>query len=98
MSVETIRELSPLPDGATTVFETPTPYKAGTLRLIINGVSYEDHDDIYGWTELNPLAIQINEAPLTGALIQAFYTDIDASEAETLFAVGSPYAPGEGCP
>jgi hypothetical protein len=98
MSVETLRELATVPDGVKVIFETPTRYKAGTFRLVVNGLSYEEHDDRYGWVELNDLAVQINMPPRADDLLQAFYTDLDASELETLFAIGSPFGPGEGCP
>ena len=98
MSVETLRELATVPDGAKTIFETPSRYRAGTFRLVVNGLSYESHDDRYGWTELNDLAVQIALPPAADDLLQAFYTDLDLSDAENTTAVGSPFAPGEFCP
>lgn len=98
MSVEVLQELATVPDGVKVIFETPTRYKAGTFRLIVNGLSYEADDDRYGWTELNDLAVQITLPPRADDLLQGFYTDLDLSNAETLFAIGSPFGPGEGCP
>ena len=97
MSVETIRNLSPLPDGVTTIFETPTRYQAGTLHVVWNGQVYEASDTKWGWAELNDLAIQLVTAPRTGDVLQAFYTDLDLTEAENLTAIGRPFSPAEHC-
>jgi hypothetical protein len=97
MSVETIRNLSPAPDGATTIFETPSRYKAGTLRVVWNGQVYEASDTIWGWTELNDLAIQMVTPPRTGDCLQAFYTDLDLTGSENLTAIGRPFSPSEYC-
>jgi len=72
-------------DGVNRNFTTPTPYLAGTLRGVVNGLIYPVDDDNFGITEISDTEFQFNVAPKTGFRIQAFYGDIPV--------VGSPYDP-----
>ena len=59
-------------NGLNTLFSTPTPFKPGTVRFLLNGV-FEPDDCI---TELNPSAglIQwLGTVPSPGDIVQLFY-------------------------
>ena len=93
MSVEVVRQLTPTPDGVVTSFFTPTRYEFGSLRVAVNGVWYEAHDDRYGWTEVDDRTIELAEPPRFHDLVQAFYTDLDATGTLTVQVIGSPFHP-----
>lgn len=87
--------LSGTVDGANTTFTTPSKYVSGTIKLIINGQVYEPNEDDYGWSETDDETIEINTAPLTGDVVQAFYKDKDSLHEGTAFdnVKGSPFHP-----
>ena len=97
MTVETLKKLATVPDGIKTDFATPSRFVFGTLRLIVNGISYESTHNYYGWTELDQQTIRIVTPPRATDQLQAFYTDADATEAELPDISGSPFAPWETC-
>ena len=93
-------ELAPLSgDGANRDFFTPTNYKAGSIRVFVNGQPYPEADDRKGWVEVNDTTIKMDTAPRTGDVMQAFYQAKDAAEVLGLEDVrGSPYSPTEFAP
>lgn len=82
-------------DGANKTFTTPSRYVTGTIVLIINGQVYKQNEDDYGWSEIDDSTIEINTAPLTGDVVQAFYKDLDTQHEGTSFdnVKGSPFHP-----
>ncbi len=80
-------------DGANKTFTTPGRYVAGSIVLIINGQVYKPDEDDYGWSETNDTTIEINTAPLTDDVVQAFYKDKD-----TLHDEGTPFDNVKGSP
>lgn len=89
-----IRKLSPPPNGSADVFYTPTPFKAGTFRLVWNGQVYEPDDDRFGWTELTNQSIQTTRKPRTDDVLQGFYQDEAGSGIPDVDnVVGSPFDP-----
>jgi len=83
-------------NGIVTDFATPTAYKAGSIRVFLNGVEYEPTDEKWGWTELNQFQVRLTNAPRTGDVLAAFYQAKDAAEVLGLEDVrGSPFNPGE---
>jgi len=72
-------------NGVNTDFTTPTDYTSGTLRAVINGITYPVDDDQYGITELTSNSFRLNLAPKTGFNVQALYSEIAV--------VGSPFDP-----
>jgi hypothetical protein len=88
-----VLELSGVVNGSNTTFTTPTAYVTGSIRIIVNGLFYEEDDDEYGWSEIDGTTIQMDNAPLTGDTIQAFYLDEDSEhEGQDIF-IGSPVDP-----
>ena len=89
-----VRALTPAPNGANTVFETPTKFVAGSLRLIWNGQVYEPDDAKWGWVETSDSLITLVTAPRLGDVLQAFYQDKDIAGQLGLDDVrGSPFHP-----
>ena len=85
-------------DGVITDFETPTAYKAGTIRVFVNGVEYAPNDDARGWIELTQFTVRMDTAPRDGDVMAAFYQAKDAGEVLGVEDVtGSPFGPGEWC-
>ena len=70
-----ITELTGTVNGVNATFTTPTVYRTGTIRPIINGVVYPQADDDWGCTEVDEETITLNTAPETGYLVQAFYEE-----------------------
>ena len=59
-------------DGANRVYETSIPYLPGSLRVFLNGfLLRRDLED--GWAELGDKEVRMNEAPLTGDIVQLYY-------------------------
>lgn len=58
-------------NGVNKDFTLAIPYKAGTLRVWINGVLVRDDDDD-GWVETSSIAFQLKEAPLTDDRVQVY--------------------------
>jgi len=85
MSFEVIKRMVEAPNGARTNFTTPTPFTPGTFRLIRNGQAYEPDDDTFGWTEVSTTEVQLTEAPITGEVLQGFYSELRSE--------GSPFDP-----
>lgn len=85
MSTELVKRLSGDADGVNTVFTTPTPFVAGSLRALRNGVVYEPDDEVFGWAENSTTEIEFITAPMEDTVVQAFYTEIRSE--------GSPYDP-----
>jgi len=89
-----IKALTGAVDGVNKVFETPTRFVAGTLRVVWNGQVYEPDDDKWGWTETSDVLIELKQAPRTGDVIQAFYQDKDTAGQLGIDDVrGSPFHP-----
>jgi len=82
---EVIEQLVESPDGVRTTFTTPEPFVSGTFRLIRNGSVYRADDDRFGWSETDTSTVELNEAPETGEILQAFFTN--------LVSCGSPFDP-----
>lgn len=74
-------------DGANTTFSTPTAYLAGTLRRIVNGVTYDSSDDYFGWSEVDDYDIEVVTPPPVGTTNMAQY--------EEAVMEGSPFHPTE---
>lgn len=70
-----IKELTGVVDGVNATFTTPTIYRAGTIRPIINGVVYSQGDDRFGCAEIDNTSIELNSAPAAGYIVQAFYEE-----------------------
>lgn len=63
-------------DGVNTIFRVSTAYLPGTLAPFLNGqLKRADYDD--GWTEADPPTgeFKLNEPPLVGDDVQAFFLD-----------------------
>ena len=88
-------------DGVNTTFNTPDPFKTGTIRVFINGLEYPPDDELFGWTEIANNEIQFTGtagAPRNGDEMAAFYQEEDPTAGGPLDGVvGSPRAPGENC-
>lgn len=81
-------------DGHNKLFETPTRYVAGTIRVFINGNACESPDDRWGWAEESDVTIRFKVAPKVGDQVQAFYQDKDIAGQLTIDdVVGSPFDP-----
>jgi hypothetical protein len=64
-----------VPDGSKTDFETQTAYRAGTLRVLINGLVVDpDLDD--GFVEGVPPAFSMKIPPFAGDTIWTFYREV----------------------
>lgn len=96
MSTRVLR-VSPVPDGATITFFTPSQYVLGTLRIVLNGQLYEPDDTKWGWTENTNQQFTMNtHTPRTGDELQAFYVEADTgAQIGVEGVIGSPYGPGE---
>lgn len=88
-----IRALNPLPNDVTTVFNTPSKFVAGTVRVVQNGQVYEPDDTRKGWAEITDQTVQMVEAPRAGDILQAFYMDADSEHIGLDNVVGSPFDP-----
>lgn len=84
-STEVIKAAIGAVDGVNPTFETPTEYVPGTARGIVNGLTYDPSDSVYGITESPYTEITFNVAPKVGSVVQVFYS-------ETPFE-GSPFDP-----
>jgi hypothetical protein len=84
-STEVIKLAIGIVDGANPTFETPTEYVPGSARGIVNGLTYDPSDPVYGITETPYTEITFAVAPKVGSVIQVFYS-------ETPFE-GSPFDP-----
>lgn len=62
-------------NGANRIFETPTEFAPGTVRVAINGFIL-DPTQPDGWIEIGRNRIQMKEAPLSGDVLQAFYISV----------------------
>lgn len=93
-----IAALSGLTNGVNKTFTTPTRYVAGTLRLVMNGQVYEPDDDRKGWTEIDDTTIELEQAPLDGDILQAYYQDLDSGTFGLDQVVGSPFHPTNDYP
>ena len=81
-------------NGSNKVFETPTKYVSGTIKLTWNGQVVDPSDDKKGWSELSDIEIQTTEAPRVGDVLQAFYQEKDITGQLGLDnVVGSPFHP-----
>jgi hypothetical protein len=77
-------------DGVNRNFVTETPFATGTLRGVVNGITYPIDDENFGITEISDTEFQFNVAPKVGFIVQAFYSEIPV--------VGSPYDPDHVLP
>jgi hypothetical protein len=81
-------------DGINRIFETPSKFVVGTLRVFVNGQACEATDDRKGWHEQSDNVVVMTRAPRSGDVLQAFYQDKDISGQLGLSdVVGSPYDP-----
>lgn len=87
MSTTKINVLIGAIDGVNDSFSTPTPYIAGSLRRIVNGVIYESDDDYFGWAEIDSTHITVTTPPVTGTDNRVIYEEAEAE--------GSPFGPTE---
>jgi hypothetical protein len=62
-------------NGSNKVFEVSADYRPGTTRVWRNG-ALQRQDLTDGWTELGGKKIEMNEAPVTGDIIQIFFVPI----------------------
>ena len=80
-------------NGVNKGFSTPTRYKSGSIKVVVNGQIYEPDDDEYGWTETSDISIDFDNAPLTNDILQAFYLDADSEGLSLQNVVGTPFDP-----
>lgn len=76
-------------DGLNTVFSVSSPYTVGTLAVLLNGqLKSADLED--GFSEASPPTgtFTMNEAPLPGDTVQAFYLDTEETPDKTRFVFG----------
>jgi hypothetical protein len=67
-----LRVLSGSVDGVNVVFQTPVPYRPGSVRVFVDGqLKREDFDD--GWIELGYDKVQLKLAPFSGSVVQAYF-------------------------
>lgn len=70
-----IEPLNGTVDGINKLFTTDNWYKTGSVVVYHNGLAMrQDLDD--GWTELGQNKIELNEAPIAGDIMQAYYIPI----------------------
>lgn len=71
----TIEELSGVVNGINRIYSTSLAYKSDSIRVWINGeLMRADLDN--GWVELGSNQIELNEAPLVGTTLNAWYLPI----------------------
>lgn len=80
-------------DSVNKGFSTPSRYVAGTIKVMVNGQTYEPSDDNYGWTELTDISIEFTNPPWVGDILQAFYNDLDSEGISLQNVVGTPFDP-----
>ena len=69
------RKLEGIPDGNLKLFQTPTDYVAGSVKIFLNGILLEkDLSD--GWSELGNRKILMKVAPVPTDTLQAYYISI----------------------
>ena len=88
-----IKSLSGDVNGVNKEFYTPTEYVAGTLRLVVNGKVYRPGDDTKRWTEIDSMTIELDEAPIAGDVLQAFYQDMETEHVGLANVKGGPFDP-----
>lgn len=69
------RKLDGPTNGSNKLFFTPTDYVTGSVQVFVNGILLEK-DLLNGWRELGNRKIVLNEAPLDGDTLQAYYLSI----------------------
>lgn len=70
-------------DGVNKTFAVSVPYASNTTAVFVNGKMYRrDWDD--GWVETNPLLgiVDLKEAPISGDVVQIFFTDTASPQPE----------------
>lgn len=72
MRLPVIRPLSGVCNGVNTVFVTPSPYLAGSVRVWLNGELLRA-DLENGWVELGESRIAMKVPPVAGDALQAYY-------------------------
>lgn len=68
MGIALQKPLSGAVDGVNKTFVAPEPFKAGSVRLFLNGLVCFD-----GFTEVDSTTIELDVAPLTGDRVAAHY-------------------------
>jgi hypothetical protein len=59
-------------DGSNRVFDTPSQYVPGSLRVFVDGfLQRRDFDD--GWIELGGTKFELKEAPETDSVVSAYF-------------------------
>jgi len=87
-----IVQLAGATDGSNRDFETPTAFKAGSLRLFWNGQECEAWDDRKGWAETSDHTVQTLVAPRNLDVLSCFYQEV--SLVPGIWNVhGSPFDP-----
>lgn len=59
------------PDGMLREYNTPTPYKKGTVTFALNGRSHTQ-----GWTEKGGTLVLLDEPPQIGDVVSFWYTQL----------------------
>jgi hypothetical protein len=72
MALALLRVLTGSVDGVNVVFQTPYPYRPGSVRIFLDGqLKREDFDD--GWIELGYDKVQLKIPPESGRVVQAYF-------------------------
>ena len=72
MKCPIIETLSGSANGTNTIFKTSASYRPGTVKVFRNGLLGE-RALVDGWTELGFKRIKLDEAPVSGDVLQAYY-------------------------
>lgn len=70
-----IRRLEGVTNGFNKLFETPTPYLAGSVMVFLNGILLEKNLDD-GWSEGGNRKISMKVAPLADDVLEAYYIPV----------------------
>lgn len=70
MATSLIRTVQEAPDGMRTVFTTHSPFRAGTVRVVLNGLWQQPSYHI----ELGNTAVELPDAPFPDDSVETYYT------------------------
>lgn len=87
VSHEKVVNLVGVCDGSNKSFTTPAPFISGTVKAIINGVTYPATDEWGGFTENGDQQLDFTNAPKSWYKMQAFMQEAEMQ--------GSPFHPTE---
>lgn len=88
-----LKLLSGIINDVNKIFTTPSNFVSGSIKVFLNGQSYEPDDENYGWSEVDEQTIEMDNAPLTNDVLQAFYQDQDSAHEGWDGVKGSPFDP-----